>query len=76
MRLPVGARPRTCAPTGLQSPASTGAGGKVKFEPGGSAAVAKHEDKSEGDVQGDYEHDKTKDVKDVGGGKHDKDDQK
>lgn len=36
--------------------------------------MAKHEDKSEGDGQGDYEHDKTKDSKDAGGGKHDKDD--
>jgi len=36
--------------------------------------VAKHGDKAESDGQGTYDPSKTKDVKDAGGGRHDKDD--
>ena len=36
--------------------------------------MGKHEDSRQGDGQGDYDHSKTKDVKDAGGGRHDKDD--
>lgn len=38
--------------------------------------MGKHDDRRDSDGQGDYDHTKTKDPKDAGGGKHDKGDKR